>query len=143
MKRNFHKNQTGMTLIEIIVAFSITTGAFIAILQAFPTGLSINKRAEMASIASYLAQGKIEEVWSQGYDNIATGTVEVKHRLEDNPLDYFYNFQRETIISYIDGSLLPTDSDEGLKKISSTIYYTDSLSKKEKAYNITTLISQR
>lgn len=140
---NYPKKQSGMTIIEIMVAFTIVTGSFIAILQAFPTGLSINKRAELASVASYLAQGKIEEIWSEGYDNIATGTVESKQRLSSDPNEYLYNFQRETIVDYVDGSLSATSSDDGLKKISTTIYYVDSLSKTEKTYNITTLVSQK
>lgn len=126
-----------------MVAFTIVTGSFIAILQAFPTGLSLNKRSEMASVASYLAQEKIEEIWAQGYENTATGTVEAKHRLAEDSDDYMYNFQRETTVEYVDGSLSQTASDQGIKKISTNIYYTDPLDKKEKSYNITTLISQR
>ena len=137
------KTQTGMTLIEIMVAFTIVTGSFIAILQAFPTGLAINKRAEMTSVASYLAQGKIETIWSEGYDNIATGTIETRQRISSDPEDYLYSFERETMVEYVDGSLSATSSDDGIKKISATVYYIDALSKTEKSYNITTLVSQR
>lgn len=130
-------------MIEVMVAFSLVTGAFISILQVFPTGLSLNKRSEMASVASYLAQEKIEELWSYGYEDTATGTVESRHRLADDPGDYLYQFQRETAVSYVDSALSATTSDNGIKRISTTIYYIDALDKKEKSYNITTLISQR
>ncbi len=137
------RNQKGMTLLEIMVAFTIVTGSFISILQAFPMGLSLNKRSEMASVASYLAQEKIEELWSLGYEDTATGTVESKHPLGEGPDDYLYQFQRETVVNYVDDSLAATSSDAGMKRISTTIYYIDALDKNEKSYNITTLISQR
>ena len=58
------KQQRGLSIIEIMVAFSILTIAFVGLTQAFPFGLSINKTAENSTIASYLAQDKIEELFS-------------------------------------------------------------------------------
>jgi len=139
--KNF--NQQGLSLIEMVVAIFILTLAFIALSQAFPTGLAINKRASNTTIASYLAQEKIEELHSLKYINIATGTIETKHRLATSSVNYLYYFQRETEVSCVDGNLDATTTDSGLKKLSATIYYTDSVSKTEREYNITTLISKR
>lgn len=136
-------NQKGLSLIEIVVAIFILTLTLIFISSIFPAGLAINKRASNATIASYLAQGKIEELHFLKYGNIATGTIETKHRLATSSQSYLYYFQRKTEVSYVDGNLDATTTNAGLKKLSATIYYTDSVSKTEKEYNITTLISQR
>jgi prepilin-type N-terminal cleavage/methylation domain-containing protein len=135
--------QQGLSLIEIMVAISILVIAFIALMYSYPFGLSINKGAENTTIASYLAQDKIEELHSLGYDNINTGIIEAKHRLSDDPSNYLYNFQRETEVRYVNGNLQVESADQGMKRISTTIFYFDAVSKTEKNYNITTLISQR
>ena len=137
------KQQKGLTLIEIMVAISILVVAYIGIVQAYPFGLAVNKESGDSTIASYLCQGKLEEVISLGYDNIITGTIEAKARLSADPTDNLYNFQRQTTVAYVDGSLNDSVSDLGMKKISVTVYYVNALTKKEKSYNITTLISRR
>jgi len=141
MKTKF-KNQLGMSLLEVMVAFSILTLTFTALMQSFPYSLTINKTSENAAKAAYLAQAKLEELNSLGYGNISTGTIEAKHRLADNPTDYLYYFQRQTTVSFVDGNLADSASDLGLKKISVTVYYSNALSKVEKEYGTVTLISQ-
>jgi len=131
-----------MSLLEVMVAFSILTLTFTALMQSFPYSLTINKTSENAAKAAYLAQAKLEELNSLGYGNISTGTIEAKHRLADNPTDYLYYFQRQTTVSFVDGNLADSASDLGLKKISVTVYYSNALSKVEKEYSTVTLISQ-
>lgn len=138
----FIKNNSGMSLIESMVAITILMVAFISLMQAFPFGLAINKTSENATKASYLTQDKIEELYSLGYDNIGTGTIEAKHRLSDDAANFLYNFQRQTIVNYVDGSLADSGTDLGMKKISVTVYFTNSISKTEMNYNTTTLISK-
>lgn len=135
--------EKGFSLIEVIVAFTILAVAFIGLVQAFPFGLAINKEAESTTAASYLAQDKIEELTSLGYSDINVGIIEAKHRLSDDPSNYLYNYQRQTVVSYVDGNLSEIGQDQGMKKISVTIYYINAISKTEKSYNITTLISER
>lgn len=143
MNHKKYLNQQGLSLIEIMVALTILTIAFIGLMQSFPYGLSINKAAENTTIASYLTQDKIEELHSLGYNDIATGALEIRHRLSDDQTSYLYFYQRQTEVNYIDGNLSNSVSDTGMKKISVTVYYTNALSKTEKSYNITTLISRR
>ena len=131
-----------MSLLEIMVSLSILALTFIALMQSFPTALTINKTSENSTKASYLAQEKLEELNSLGYNNITVGTIEAKHRLSDNQGDYLYYFQRQTIVDYFDGNLQNSASDTGLKKISVTVYYTNALSKTEKSYSTVTLMSQ-
>ena len=136
-------DKNGLSLIEVMVAFSILTVAFIGLVQAFPFGVAINKEAENITVASYLAQEKIEELISLGYGGISAGTAETKHRLSDDQSSYLYNYQREATVNYIDGNLSQVEIDEGMKKISVTVYYVNAISKTEKNYNITTIISER
>jgi Tfp pilus assembly protein PilV len=142
MKNKFLKNKKGFSIIEIMVAFSILVIAFIALLSSFPFSLSVNKAAGSATLSSFLSQEKIEELNSSGYENIGVGTMETKHRLSEDPANYLYNFQRQTTVNYVDGEFAESGTDQGMKKISITVYYVNSFSKKEDVYNITTLISQ-
>jgi len=142
IKQKIYKNQTGMSLLEIMVSLSILVVTFITLMQSFPMALAINKTSENATKASYLAQEKLEEINSFGYNNIAVGTIEAKHRLSNISTDYLYYFQRETTVNYVDSNLQNSVSDTGLKKISVTIYYTNSFLKTEKTYSTVTLISQ-
>jgi len=136
-------DKRGLSLIEILVAFSILALVFIALSQSFPYGLSINKSAESATLASFLAQDKIEELHSLGYDGITVGEVEPRHRLSNDSGEYLYFFERQTEVASLDENLVESMSDTGMKKISTTIYYINSIFKTEEAYNITTLISRR
>lgn len=136
------RQQHGLSLIEIMVAFSILTMSFIAIMYAFPFGLSISKTASNASAASYLAQGKMEELQSLDYDDVSVGTIEAKHRLSDDSADYLYSFQRATTVNYVDSNLDVVEVDQGLKRITVIIYYTEIVSKTEKSYSTVTLINQ-
>lgn len=136
------KNKKGFSLIEIMASFSIISLVFIGLAQAFPYGLMINKTSENATIASFLAQAEIEELYSLGYDDIPVGTV-AKHRISSDSNDYRYHFQAETAVNYVDDDLNVIAVDQGMKKLSATIYFTNSISKNEMSYNISTLISQR
>jgi len=141
--RELLKKQSGFSLIEVMVAFTILAVAFIGLVQAFPFGLSINKEAENTTEASYLAQDKIEELTSLGYGDISVGTIEAKHRLSDDSSNYLYNYQRQTVVSYVDGNLSEVGEDQGMKKIFVTIYFINAISKTEKSYSVATLISEK
>lgn len=132
-----------MSLIEIMVALLILMVAFISLVQVFPFSQTIVKTAENSTKASYLAQDKLEQLLALSYDNIPVGAVEAKQRLSTDPANYLYYFQRQTMVSYLDGNWQTSASDLGMKKISVTVYYTNSISKQESAYAISALASQR
>jgi type IV pilus assembly protein PilV len=132
----------GFTLIETMVAFFIFSMVFVSLAYSFPRGLMINKTAENSTKASYLAQSQLEYLNSLGYNNIATGTIEVKHRLSADQASYLYSFQRQTDVQTVDGNLQNTQVNTGLKKITVTVYYANSFAKAEKTYITTTLINQ-
>ena len=131
-----------MSLIEIMVALLILMVAFIGLIQSFPFSQTIVKTAENSTKASYLAQNEIEKLLALNYDNIPVGAVETKQRLAADPANYLYYFQRQTTVSYLDSNWQPSASDTGMKKISITVYYTNSISKKENYYSLSALASQ-
>ena len=102
----------------------------------------INKTAENSTKASYLAQSQLEYLNSLNYSDIGAGTIEAKHRLSADPASYLYSFQRQTAVQNVDSNLQSSQTDTGLKKITVTVYYTNSFAKVEKTYVTTTLINQ-
>ena len=132
----------GFTLIEIMVAILIIGSSYIGLLQSFPFSLSIIKTAENETIASYLAQEKLEDINQLDYTSIATGTIEVKHILgaTGTPL---HAFERQTEVDYVDINIQDSATDQGLKKITTTVYFTNSINKTEDAYSIYALIADR
>lgn len=141
-KGKININQKGLSLIEVIIALSILAFVVIGVVNMYPVGLSINSDAEKRSKASYLGQEKLEQLRDWSYEDINTGVIETKHRLSDDEDNYLYNFQRKTEISYVDETLSEVDSDTGLKKVSTTVYYINGVTKKEEAYDLVTLISE-
>ena len=137
------RSRHGLTMIEVMVSMMIISIAFAGLMQSFPLGLAINKESENSSFAYYLAQEKLEALYSLDYDGIATGVIETKGRVSPDPNDYRHSFMRQTSVSYVDSDLNDSLSDTGLKKITVTVYYPDALAKNEKSYNITTLISKK
>jgi len=132
----------GYSLIEIMVAIMIIGTCFIGLIQAFPFALKISNSAKNQTKASYFAQEKIEELYQLGYENFATGTIEIKHAL-GSPGNDRAAFQRETIIQYIDRDLNEISEDQGMKKITVHVFYTDSISKNEKLYSLGTILTYR
>lgn len=140
--KKIKNNQSGLSLIEITVALLILMVAFMGLTQAFPLSQIIIKTAENSTKASYLAQDKLEELLALNYSNIPVGTIEAKQRLATSSTNYLYYFQRQTTVSYLDGNWQFSASDTGLKKISITVYYNNSISKKENFYSLTALASE-
>ncbi|MCD4694545.1 type II secretion system GspH family protein [bacterium] len=140
--KKFKRELKGFSLIEVVVAMSILMVAFIGLVQSFPLGNSINDSSQKKTTASYLAQEKIESLYSSGYDNIATGTIEIKHRLSSDKNDFFYKYQRETEVYYMDENLNASSSDTGLKRITTRVYYLNTLTKGEENIIMNTLISK-
>lgn len=138
-----NSGRSGFSLIEIIIAFSILSVAYIGMMRSFPLALSINKSSELGTVSAYLAQSKIEEVSSLAYENIATGTIEALHRLSATTTDYLYQFERETLCTNVDGNLAASSTDSGIKKISSTVYFHDPSTRARKSLNITILNTKR
>ena len=136
-------NQTGVSLLELSIAIMILISSLIPLTQAFPYASSIINSAKNDTIASYLAQEKIEEILSLGYENTGIDTVETRHSLGTATSSYLYLFERESVVKYVDADIQDSLVDTGLKKISTTIYYKDKISNNEKTFIISTLLVTR
>ena len=136
-------NQTGFSLLELSIAIIILVSSLIPLTQAFPYSAKIINSAKNDTIASYLAQEKIEEILSLGYENIGINTIETRHSLGTATSSYLYFFERESVINYVDTDLQNSVTDTGLKKINTTVYYMDKISNNEKTFTINTLLVAR
>ena len=133
----------GISLIEALIAMAILTIGLLSIIRLFPVAMKVSKTAEQSTVAANLAQAKIEEVFSLGYENIPIGTMEAKHRLGTNSDNPFYHYQRQTITEYVDGNLAHSASATGIKKISVTVYWSSPTTGLERSLPVNVLISQK
>lgn len=136
-------DKKGISLIEATIAIAILLIGIVAAAEIFPLSIKVDKTAEQTTVAAELAQSKIEEIFSQEFDNIAVGTIEPRHRLASSSSNPFYSYERETAVDYVDGNLVHSAQPTGLKRISTTIYWRNAVSKTEKNFNVILLTSQK
>ncbi|MDP2586503.1 MAG: type II secretion system protein [Candidatus Komeilibacteria bacterium] len=132
-------NQSGLTLVETILALAILTLAVTFLASLFPHGLKISTLSQEETIAAFLAQAKIEELISANYAETPTATT-VESNLSGLDAD-FSGFSRTTVVSYVDGNLDPSAADLGLKKISVTVSWLNNLSQATSSLNLFSLIN--
>ena len=122
-----------------MVSVIIVTIALLAIIKIFPLGINANVSSERATVANGLAQDKIEEMISLPYSELTEGTIEARHKVPDSTSIY----ERETIINYLDGDLQPSVTDQGIKKITTTIYWPSAIAGLDaRSFTLNTIISQ-
>lgn len=136
-----NKKQKGFTLVESAIAIVVLLIGLLAVIQFFPFGIEIIGNANNRTIASNLALSKIEEIRSETYDDISTGTLETKSRMSSDPDSYLYDFQRETIVEFVDSDFNTSVSDVGLKKITVNVYWQSAIINSEKSININSVVA--
>ena len=115
----------GFSIIEVLVAVAVLSIGLITIIGLFPFSIQANKGAERQSLASSYARAKLEQMLITAYDEINTGTVEVKAALSNDPNNSAYGMQRQTVVTLVDGNLANSGTDVGLKKIVATVYWSN------------------
>ncbi len=115
----YKNNKQGFTLIEVAVAIAIVGIGLLTVMSSFPLNLRATTSQSSGIQASYLAQYKIEEILGTVYDDLGTGTLEVKHDLGGS----YAGFQRETKVSLVDSNLVATSTDVGLKLATVTVWW--------------------
>lgn len=138
-----HSRQRGFTIIEAMIAIAVLTMGILVLVKIFPLALKISRSAEQSTIAMNLAQSKAEELFFLDYDSINIGIIETKSRLSDDPDDPFYQYQRQTIVEYVDSDLQSSVSDTGMKKITIAVFWRHPLLLGEKSVGLETLISHK
>lgn len=102
----------GFTLVELAISILIGGIALYSLLTIFITSTSKNVDLESLTVALYLANGKLEEVSGQSYENIVSEN--------STPFDGgFSNFNYETEVDYVapDDLDTPVLTDQGYKRI--------------------------
>ena len=123
---------------EAMVAVFVLMLGIVAVLHLFPLGLQTRKFSEMKTVASQLAQAKIEELAISSYDDISIGTTtEVQLSFP------FEAYSRQLVVNYVDSDLLISASDTGLKKIEITVSWNSPLSISQKNVKVINLITGR
>ncbi len=132
------KSQHGSSLIELIVAIAILGAVLLPITEAFPYALRIINAGRHTTIASFLAQAKMEEVISLGYAACGIDIIEARAAVADH-----VSFERQTEIKYVDENLQDSIADTGLKKIIISVYYNSPLTKSEKTFTLQSLLTEK
>lgn len=116
--------KSGISIVEILVVIAILGVSVFTIIGVFPFGLTISRYAEYETIASNLAQSKIEELISNPYEALLVGTT-TEPSLASLDED-FASFWRTSAINYLDSDLIEAGQDFGLKRLKVTVYWLDS-----------------
>ena len=119
-----HKNKRGFTLIEVVVALTIASIAFPALLKAFSEGVKSYSLIENKTTAYYLLRLKMGQLEMAGYPDV--GSTE-----GDFGTDSRFKWSTE---------IIDTDTD-GLREV--TVVITWEERGKEKSLQLTTYMSDR
>lgn len=124
---------------EVIVAIMVFAVGVLSVVEVFPLYRKMSRISEKSSIAVFLAQEQVENIFSLPFDSITVGQFEVKHAVATD--GEFAQYQRKTDVSYVDGNYQNSVADVGLKKVTTTVYWNeDGL---EKSTDLVTLISAK
>jgi prepilin-type N-terminal cleavage/methylation domain-containing protein len=138
--RNDRPVRSGFSLIEITVAIMLLGVLFVSVTVPFPYALNMIHAARNDTVASYLAQEGIEVQQWRGYDAIAPGTVENRHRLGAAP-DYRAAFEREISAVNIDSDLASTTDETGMKRLTVSVFYKHGLTRQISEYRLYSIIT--
>ncbi|MCK4649306.1 prepilin-type N-terminal cleavage/methylation domain-containing protein [bacterium] len=104
--------QMGFSLLEVMAAVVVLGFGLLAIMHLFPIGLRASKISQDTTVASFLAQAKIEELRNTGWSQIVGG-AEAYGDITD-----YLQFKRVTTISDVDAV-----NDPKLKKVVVEVFY--------------------
>jgi Tfp pilus assembly protein PilV len=136
-------NNKGISLLEAAITIAVIMLGILVLSKVFPVAFQAGKSSEQATIATNLAQSKLEEMFYLDYDNISTGTIEAKQRLAADSSNPFYHYQRETIIDHVDINMNTSQTATGLKRITVNTYYNSPLTSAERTIQLILLISEK
>lgn len=107
------KNGAGFSLLEVMVAVIILGFGLLAIMHLFPIGLKASKISQDTTVASFLAQAKMEELRNTGWNQLSIATTTEPY--ED--ITGYLGFKRVTTVDNVE------TADPGLKRITVEVFY--------------------
>lgn len=134
------KRMKAFTLIEVMIALALLAVLSGAVLALFPQSIFMGRVSLKYTLASNLAQEKMEELGALQYEEIGVGLIEPKGRISSDPQDSFYYFEREVEVTYVDSNLNPSTEDTSLKRIRVSVYFHE---KEEKNVTLYTLFAKK
>lgn len=78
-----NKNKYGFTLIEVVISIMVLTLGVGLLMYVFPAAIEYSKRSKDVTVATFLAQTKMEEL--QGYDTNIPDSQFGEYAVPDNP----------------------------------------------------------
>ena len=116
------KNGAGFSLLEVMVAVIILGFGLLAIMHLFPIGLKASKISQDTTLASFLAQAKIEVLKNTGWAQLSGGSTtegyDLPIQITVDKVTYSYpEFKRVTTIQDVE------TADPGLKRITVEVFY--------------------
>lgn len=120
-------NKLGFSLTEIVIVIALA-GVIVIVLANLPSTLGLIGQSNHQSLANQIIDQKIEDLRSQGYDNISNGTT----MISDSRLNQLPGSTSEVIIGDCP-TLSPTicTSNEDVKQVSIKITWNETKGPKE------------
>ena len=129
--RLFTASSSGFSLIEVMIALAILGLVAVAFLSGLSTSLKAVFISDERSTAQTLAQSQMEYVKSQDYDE-STEPPQYVENVDLTPSGYTVDISAERLNPEGDG----TDDDDGLQKITITIYHSEVVDEDEKVFTL-------
>jgi prepilin-type N-terminal cleavage/methylation domain-containing protein len=119
------KRRKGFTFIELILAILLFSFGIISVMQVFPLNRRLLSQSAMQTQASFLAQEQMERVRTRSYSELTVGQYEPRAFLPGTMGAFAAQFERNTVVTLIDGNHQVSFTDVGLKRITVTVYWTE------------------
>ena len=117
MKRYTFSTQRGISLVEVLVAAAVAGIAIVALLRALPAVLRASGSVAAETRAAFLAQGEIEYLKMQGYEDVPVMPDPGERRAYPRDDSYEYEYV------CLDREHGAEDLPEGIKEIRLTTFW--------------------
>lgn len=122
------KEEKGISIIEIMIAITILALALLPMMAMFETGISSTTVAGEITIATQLANDRIEEIRNLSFDDVYSGYNPSTPAAADAVEGYgtipdFPRFRRVTVAEYVDENLDPVAGPTDLLRVTVTVYW--------------------
>ena len=128
------------TLLELLVALSVFLFGMVTILQIFPANRRLLTQTGETTQAAFLAQEQLELLRSVSYATLTVGTYAAKAAITSTVNSPFAGYSRDIVVQLLDTNRNVTNVDVGLKKVTTTIYWTDH--SVNRTYSLSTYVTQ-